>query len=267
MVAGQLPVLDGAQGGMETYALYDLHCHLDFAPDPRAAAHAAQACGLGVYSTTVTPCGYERAARELAPFSNVRVGLGLHPWWIADGICGEDDVALFEQLAPGTCFIGEVGLDFGRAREASREAQLAAFVRVAHACAPGGNVLSVHAVRAAGEVLDVLSRSGALEYNACVFHWFSGTSDELTRAVRAGCCFSVNPRMLETKRGRAYAQAVPEDRLLLETDEPSREGALYDVPAVRDRLERLIDRLANVRAVPRDELAARIAQTSRMLLA
>ena len=30
--------------------------------------------------------------------------------------------------------------------------------------------------------------------------------------------FSVGPHMLASKRGRAYAQAIPRDRLLLETD-------------------------------------------------
>ena len=36
----------------------------------------------------------------------------------------------------------------------------------------GGKVLSIHAVKAAGEALDVLERAGALAGNACIFHWF-----------------------------------------------------------------------------------------------
>ena len=142
-----------------------------------------------------------------------------------------------------------------------------AFERVARACASGGKVLSIHAVKAAGEALDVLERAGALAGNACIFHWFSGTSDELQRAVRAGCFFSINPRMLASKRGRAYAQAVPAERLLLETDAPSQPGERYDAPAEAARLAAMLEALADLRRTPRDDLAARIARTSRQLFA
>ena len=176
-------------------------------------------------------------------------------------------MALFERLAKDERFIGEVGLDFGRDRAATRDAQVAAFERVARACAGGGKVLSIHAVKAAGEALDVLERAGALVGNACIFHWFSGTSDELQRAVRAGCFFSINPRMLASKRGRAYAQAVPAERLLLETDAPSQPGERYDAPAEAARLAAMLEALADLRRTPRDDLAARIARTSRQLFA
>ena len=143
-------------------ALFDLHCHLDFDPDVRVAAQELAELDMGAFSTTVTPEGYEWACELLEPFGNVRVGLGLHPWWIADGRLGSQDVALFERLAKDERFIGEVGLDFGRDRAATRDMQVAAFERVARACASGGKVLSIHAVKAAGEALDVLERAGAL---------------------------------------------------------------------------------------------------------
>lgn len=246
-------------------AVFDMHCHLDFAPDVHEAGADAQEQLAGAFSVTVSPAGYVRAARELDSFERVRVGLGLHPWWIADGTC-EDEVALFERLAPCERFIGEVGLDFGREHAARREAQLATFDRVVSTCADGGKVISIHAVRAVGATLDVLERRSALAGNVCIFHRFAGTSDELHRAVRLGCRFSINPKMLASKRGRAYARSIPEDLLLLETDEPSGEGAAYDAHAARLRLESMIDELAALRRAPRFELAARIAHKSAELL-
>lgn len=252
--------------------LFDMHCHLDFADDPAALAAGLAKQGVGALSCGVAPGAYESVARALAAFPNVRAGVGLHPWWVADGRCGEADVALAERLiARGDVrIVAEVGLDFAPRRAGAREAQLSAFARVAAACArSGGKVLSVHAVRAAGEALDVLARTGVLAADAgcaCIFHWFSGTSDELARAVREGCFFSVNPRMLETKRGRAYARAIPEGRLLLETDEPPCESAPGDAAGMRRRLDGLLDALAEERRAPREQLAARIAQTSRTLL-
>lgn len=251
---------------MTNLRLFDMHCHLDFAPNARTAAEDMAREGLGAFVTTVTPEGFEHASALFAGCENVRVGLGMHPWWIADGRCGEDDVALFERLAVDVRFVGEVGLDFGPRHAASREVQLAAFNRVAAACASGGRLLSLHAVKAAHAVLDVLEEAGALEGNACVFHWFSGSSDELQRVLRAGCFISVNPRMLATKRGREYAHIIPEDRLLLETDAPP-EGEPYEVELEVARLEGMLNDLAELRHVNRAELAERSAATSARLLA
>lgn len=256
--SGELPAVSAS--------LFDLHCHLDFDPEPAAAARDAAACGLGLLSATVEPSSYEVVAAALASFDDVRVGLGLHPWWVAGGAAGEGQLAAFERLAPDARFIGEVGLDFGRAHGDTAHEQLAAFERVAAACAQGGRVLTIHAVRSAGEVMDVLERRGAVEGNACVFHWFSGSSEELHRAVKLGFYFSVNPRMLETGRGRAYARAIPAGRLLLETDAPE-EGAPYDASARAAQLAGMVDALADLRGASRDDLAEAVAETSRRLLA
>ena len=90
----------------------------------------------------------------------------------------------------------------------------------AAACRPHDRkrILSIHAVQAAEEALDILQNAGCLDACICIFHWFSGTSDQLVAARKAGCYFSFGPRALATKRGRAYAAQVPANRLLRETD-------------------------------------------------
>ena len=130
-------------------------------------------------------------------------------------------------------------------------------------------MLSIHAVHAVDDVLDVFERTGALAAdagNACIIHWFSGTSDQLTRARRAGCYFSVNPRMLQSKRGRAYAQAIPANHLLLETDQPAEQGAPWSADNIRRQLEETLQQLATLRGENLGELRERIAETSCHLL-
>ena len=68
-----------------------------------------------------------------------------------------------------------------------------------------------------------MERRDATRDHDYILHWFSGTSDELTRARRLGCYFSLNA-CWKRNEGRAYARAVSADRLLLETDEPPHEG-------------------------------------------
>lgn len=205
----------------DSFALADMHCHLDFSSDMAALAQLAQVHSVAVFSNTVTPEGYLAASKALASFPNVRVGVGLHPWWVADGRCGAEQVELACRLIQEACFVGEVGLDFAPRREGTFETQLDAFERIVNACcAQGGKVISIHAVRSATAVLNVLERHHATHSNACILHWFSGSSQELARARELGCHFSVNPNMLATKRGRAYVRQIPPERLLLETDLP-----------------------------------------------
>lgn len=256
---------------MEGISLIDTHCHLDFAGNAAELAAAYAACG-GALSGTCDPRDFERVRSKLAPYApRVRVGLGLHPWWVADGTCGEGEVALFERLAPVAPLISEVGLDFQPRRADTRDAQIEAFERVCAAAArPSAEfprrIMSIHSSAAATCVLDVLERTGCLDACICIFHWFSGSQEELTRAIESGCLFSVNERMLKTKRGCAYARAIPEGRLLIETDFPGKPGTTALAVDVAPRLERTMSLLAAARGDDERSLASAIAAASKRFL-
>lgn len=256
---------------MEGIPLIDTHCHLDFAGNAAELAAAYAACG-GALSGTCDPRDFDRVCAMLAPFApRVRAGLGLHPWWVADGTCGEGEVALFERLAPAAPLISEVGLDFQPRRADTRDAQIEAFERICVAASRSSaefprRIMSIHSSAAATCVLDVLDRTGCLDACICIFHWFSGSQEELTRAIDEGCLFSVNERMLKTKRGRAYARAIPKDRLLIETDFPGKPGTTALAADVAPRLERTMSLLAAARGDDARSLASAIADASERLL-
>lgn len=239
--------------------------------DPVAFAHAAAQAGARVLSVTTTPAEYVELAARVAKESwgeaeggPLRQALGLHPWW-APQDAGTLNAFLddFDAQLPSTRFVGEVGLDFSARRAVTREGQLRAFAHIARGCAQtGGKVLSVHCVRAYDDTLDLLEGTGCAASCACVFHWFSGTSDQLQRAIKLGCWFSVGERVLATKRGRAYARAMPPNRVLLETDEPYVADPLAAPPSVAcsyadvaASLSRAAALLAAARGIEADELA------------
>lgn len=235
--------------------LLDAHCHLGWFADPVAVARDAAALGLRLLAVTVTPAEYLAVRDRLADEGNVALAAGLHPWWVrdardADGLC---------ELLPGVRLVGEIGLDAAPRHAGTWGAQLAAFERVCATCAATSDasapkVLSIHAVRCAGTVLDVLERTGAAGRCRCVLHWFSGSSEELWRAMRLGCLVSLGERSLATRRGREYARVIPTGRLLVETDLPEAEGSPSSAGDVAASLRRTLAGIAAARGMAEEEL-------------
>lgn len=259
--------------------LFDTHLHAAWARDLPGLARGCAAAGLRALAVTTTPHEYLGARRALGPDAAAGAGglwlaPGLHPWWVADGRCGEEDVGLACELVAGCRVVGEVGLDHSPAHVGADggAAQARAFLAVCRACARTSDaaspkVLSVHAVRSAGAALDVLEESGALGACRCVLHWFSGSSEELVRARRAGCWLSFGERALATRRGREYARSCPLDRLLLETDAPDAAGADLAAGDVAASLRRALREVARLRGMAEAELADALARNARALLA
>lgn len=282
---GRAAVLPCRQGvysgvGLESLgvSLPDAHFHLGFVADVPAFAAEIEKAGAPLFAASVSPGEYRETKLRLAGAAggSVKLAAGLHPWWVP-----ETEEALspllvaFDAALPETRFVGEVGLDFSKRRVHTRELQLKAFRHIANACAKaGGKVLSIHCVGAYTEALDILRETGCIESCACVFHWFSGSSPQLTQAIDAGCFFSLGARMLGSKKGCEYAKAIPLQRLLLETDAPAAMDPELNHPSVaytyaqqQSELERALAQLAGLRRMDAPHLAEDISSNANRLLA
>lgn len=264
----------------ESREFFDAHAHMSFAPDVTPFASWFTERFAGAFSTTVSPADYRFAQQALASFPKIKVGVGAHPWWVAQGKISDEDKALLPGLVANARYIGEVGLDFGKnglaksvfatddqTKQAQIEVLRMIFAAAKKSPAPsavegtegaeeaertegvgeakGGRVFSFHAVRGADVVIDMLEEYELLEDNTIIFHWFSGSSAQLKRACDLGCFFSVNAFMLSTKRGREYAKAIPLDRLLIETDLP--EEVSFDACAAGSQAYRQATEAVEVR--------------------
>lgn len=251
---------------------FDAHCHLDLMTGPNAVAHEAATMGLELFDCGVDPRGFAAANKRASCSSNIIAGVGLHPWWIADGRCGAVEVDLLCELASRERFIAEVGLDLSPRFAGTEEIQTQAFERLCQTlsqCPLAGRVLSIHAVRAAGATLDILESNGLLKDTpnspTIIFHWFNGTSDELSRARNAGCYFSINERMLATKRGREYARQIPLNRLLLETDAPAEPDAKTSARQLVDSLIRTSEIIAMLKDCAAESVKSVVLENSRSI--
>lgn len=174
------------------------------------------------YSCTL--CAQEFEEMHTQGHPQVHWGLGLHPQRIASLAPKQLKKELTAYItcleAQQPAFIGEIGLDFRESYKKSAEAQICCLKTILEALKHQGrsHLLSVHAVQSVHNFLDMIEH--IYPQAQLIFHWFSGNSEELSRARKKGCWFSVGYRMLKSKRGQAYAQAIEPDRLLLETDDP-----------------------------------------------
>lgn len=252
--------------------LFDAHCHLDLIAGPNAVAHEASTMGLGLFDCGVDPRDFAGARERSGNNSHVIAGVGLHPWWIADGRCGTAEVDLLCELASRERFIGEVGLDFSPRFTGTEGIQTQAFERLCQALSQHpllDRVLSIHAVRAAGATLDILESYELLKDTpgspTIIFHWFSGTSDEFNRARSAGCYFSINKRMLATKRGREYARQIPLNRLLFETDAPAEPSAEISARQLVDSLIRTSEIIAALKNCAAESVKSVVLRNSHSI--
>lgn len=251
---------------------FDTHCHLDLMLGPDAAASESAALGLGLFDCGVNPRDFSAANERARRQPGIIAGIGLHPWWLADGRCGAAEVNLLCELASRERFIGEIGLDFSSRFAGTEGVQTQAFERLCQALSQhplAGRVLSIHAVRAAGATLDILESSGLLKNDpnspTIIFHWLSGTSDELVRARHAGSFFSINERMLATKRGREYARQIPLNRLLLETDAPAEPDAKTSARQLIDSLIRTSEIIAALKDCAAESVKSVVLENSRSI--
>jgi TatD DNase family protein len=242
--------------------LVDFHCHLDLYPDLNTAVKEAEDAGVYTLAVTTTPKAWPRNFELTRLTRHVRAGLGLHPQLVAER---HAEIALWENYLPQTRYVGEVGLDAGPQYYRSFELQKQVFERILKECAKaGGKVLSVHSVRTATAVLDLIEACLPSDRGQVVLHWFTGSKAEARRAAELGCYFSINAAMMTKERGRDLIATLPLERLLTETDGPFTQ--VSGRPARPVDVETTLDTLANLRGLTPEVAAEKVRTNLRTLL-
>jgi TatD DNase family protein len=211
---------------------------------------------------TTTPRAWARNNELAAKTRQVRAALGLHPQLVAERA---DELSIWDEHLKEARYVGEVGLDAGPRHYRSLDEQKHVFEHILRACAQvGDKILTIHSVRAATPVLDMVEAYLPSTRGRAVMHWFTGTKAEARRAAALGCYFSINSRMLQNERGQGIVIDLPPDRLLTETDGPfvqigSRHARPLDVTTT-------VKQLAALRGGDHETMAAIISQNLKTLV-
>ncbi len=240
----------------------DFHCHLDLYPDHAELIARCDRDEVATLTVTTTPKAWRRNTELALGSRHVRVALGLHPQLVAERAA---ELPLWKELLPSARYVGEVGLDAGPRFYRSFELQKQIFTEILRACASTGEkILTIHSVRAARIVLDMLEEHLLPSRGRVVLHWFTGSDSDARRAVDLGCYFSVNAQMLRNERHRAMVAKLPLGQLLTETDGPFTK--IQERATIPGDVKYAVQDLARLREINADDLAAMIrANLARLL--
>lgn len=241
----------------------DMHCHLDLFPDHQSAIRDAEIARVFTLAVTTTPRAWPRNRELTAESPYVNAALGLHPQLVGDF---SHELPLWRKSLPESRFVGEVGLDAGPRYYKSFDLQKKVFRTVLEDCAEiGDRILSVHSVRSAATVLDLVESHLPAELGRVVLHWFTGTLTEARRAAALGCYFSVNVAMTQTDKGKSVIAALPLDRLLTETDGPFTKS-VDNKPSCPADVVQVQSAVARIRGESAPEVSRAIAKNLDTLL-
>jgi TatD DNase family protein len=205
--------------------LVDSHCHLDFpdlAGELDAVVARARAAGVGTLVTIGTKLSEAEKVIAIAErFPDVWATVGVHPHEAAVEP-GEDTARLIELARhPKVVGIGETGLDYFY-EHSPRDRQAVCFRAHIAAARETGLPLIVHSRDADADTAAILAEEMEQGAYTGLLHCFSSSVQLAEQAVKLGLYISFSG-ILTFKSANAVreaAQAVPEDRLLIETDAP-----------------------------------------------
>ncbi len=198
----------------------DTHCHL-FLMDGEPAELVAAANASGVDRLVCVGIDAETSARSLElaeSFSGVFATAGVHPH-TASAFDGQAGAAVEQLLAsPRVIGVGETGLDYFRTLSPVADQQRGFRSHIALA-READRPLVVHVREAWEDALAILAEERA---ERVVLHCFTGDPAIATECAARGyhLSFAGNVTYPSAQGIRQAAAAVPEDRLLTETDSP-----------------------------------------------
>lgn len=183
---------------------------------------------------------------------------GIHPWY-ADEATNGWDASLQDLLEsePKAC-VGEVGLD-GVAQPKRMRKQQDVFVRQLRIAREFSRPVSVHCRQAWGALIDGLNEAGEMP-DGFVLHSYSGSVELLPVLLKLGAFFSFSGAICNPNARRVAARvcAVPDERLLVETDAPDMlPYALKGISKINEpgNLPHVVCKVAEMRGVSKEEIA------------
>lgn len=209
--------------------MWDCHCHLaDFDPEqlPERLEQARRSGIVGWLSCAYDVASWERQSC-LGHLPGVMLAQGLHPWVEASDLDLQQLARKLQERSPRVVALGECGLDFYRAREAGARERQRVVLREQFRMAKQLQLpVVLHCVRAHQALLEEVRAAQPLK---TMVHGFLGGWNEAQEWLRLGAYLSLGPHAISRQE---LMRRLPLDRILIESDAPSKGASLLDLHRV-----------------------------------
>ena len=200
-----------------TPVLVDSHCHLNYLDDPEVCLASARSEGVrGFLCIGVDEAGADEVVALANRHDDVWATVGQHP----EAAGGSLDYLETRLEQPGVVAVGEMGLDYFQTDDDAERARQRKSFDFQLALAARHKLPVVIHTRQAEEATLTLLR--AYPKVTGVLHCFTESWAMAKAALDLGYYISISGIVTFKNAGnvRTVARAVPEDRLLVETDSP-----------------------------------------------
>ncbi|MEI6089982.1 MAG: TatD family hydrolase [bacterium] len=204
--------------------MIDTHAHIDgkeYFEDLNEVCTEAFADGLeAIIIPAIGPKDFKRVLNTTVVSPKIFAAIGIHPHNANEA--NEENLALVEELSrnnPKVVAIGETGLDYFY-NFASHETQIQSFEHHIEIAKKLNLPLIIHNREAEKDMIQILEQNNDGNLKG-VMHCFSGDMDFLKRIIDCGLYVSFTGNITFKKIDMdEIVRAVPNDRIMLETDSP-----------------------------------------------
>ncbi len=205
--------------------LIDSHCHLEYkglVEDQQGVLTRAREAGIGGFlSISTRQREWNQVIATAEREHDVWASVGIHPHE-ADGHADLGEAALLAAAAhPKVIAIGETGLDYYY-DHSDRETQKALFRRHISVSRQTGLPIIIHTRDAEADTHAILADEMEQGAFPALIHCFTASEDFARKVLDLGLTISLSGIVTfkNAKDLQAIAAALPEDRMLVETDAP-----------------------------------------------
>ncbi|MHC1719626.1 MAG: TatD family hydrolase [Clostridiaceae bacterium] len=191
---------------------------------------------------------YEKILKMAKKSSLILPCFGVHP---RKAHIYSERLEELEEYAESCKMIGEIGLDYFWADKSTFAQQMVVFEYFLEKARALDKIINVHTK---GAEMDIIEKIRKHKANRVIIHWYSGPKWEFRELVKMGCYFTVGVQLKYSEIISDIARAIPLDRLLLETDNPSGEEWLSKRIGMPRDIKNVYDDTAKLRKMSIGEL-------------
>lgn len=192
----------------------DSHMHFDLYNNRKKILDYIEENHSYTIAMTNLPILYEKYYHLYKDYKYIRIALGFHPELVYKF---KTQITTFKKLVNTTRYIGEIGLDYYNKTTDDKKIQKIVFKEIINTCSSDSNkIISVHSRKAEKDCLEILENFNG----TVILHWYTGSINNLKKAIDRGYFFSVNHQMIKSNNGKKIINLLPLDKIILESDAP-----------------------------------------------